>query len=156
MSRPINQQPSPCRLARQETKFEVKIGPGSDPLRRRLTLERRPLAARRFAGVNEVVTMTRKFGARIIDPTWHVANRFRHVAGPFRTIVPPDSVRNHAKSCTIMHLWAVVHVHSVEKAKILHLWRLAHGVSVKCHASWHGGSRGRVVSPLITMIYGGC
>jgi hypothetical protein len=40
----------------------------------------------------------------------------------------------------------VVPIVSVEEAKIMHLWRLVPIVSVKRHASWRGGSAGRVVS----------
>ena len=49
----------------------------------RPALERRPFAAWRFAGANEVVTMTRRFGACIIDAISHVAKRSGTLYGRF-------------------------------------------------------------------------
>ena len=132
--------------------YTISRGSGSVGLS---VVGRRWEIARRFAGVNEIVTMTRRFGACIIDATWHVAKRFRHVLRPFRTITRPDSGQNHARTCTIMHFWAVAPIVSVEKAKIMHLWRLAPIVSVKRHASWRDESAGRGVSAVMTMTYGG-
>ena len=52
-----------------------------------------PFCNRRVAGVNEFVTMRRRFGACIIDARWHAAKAFRHLSSMFAG----------AKSCIIMH-----------------------------------------------------
>ena len=85
---------------------------------------RRSFAAWRLAGVNEVVTMRRRFGACIIDPAWHVANRFRHVARPFRTILDPIRAKimhEHARSCTF-GLWFPFTPWKRRKSCIFELW----------------------------------
>ncbi len=54
---------------------------------------RRSFGAGRFAEANEVVTMTRRFRACIIDASWRVAKRLRHVARPLCDVCSTRPVR---------------------------------------------------------------
>jgi hypothetical protein len=92
------------------------------------------------------------FGRRILhQPAKEGHKHQRHTLTPpgcrhLRRVFP-------AFSCTILHLWAVVPIVSVARAKILHLWAVVPIVSVKCPAFWRTVLAAQGVSGGVAMIY---